>query len=141
MEILLSYMELIFRMSGLELQRNIFLKGWGGVRVYPCSIIDGVEDETGSFDVVFSMHCLEQIPYKSEIALKEMYRLTKKFLIIIEPIFELGNLVQRLYLLNSDHNRILLRNIRHLGYKITRLEALNIQSNPVNQSSIIVIEK
>lgn len=125
----------------LNVARNYFTEALEGIKLYPCSITQTTPWRDSFFDVVFTMHCLEQIPYKSEIALREMYRLANKVLVMIEPVFELGNPAQRLYLINADRNRILLRTLRHLGYQITRLEPLNIQSNPVNQSSIIVVKK
>lgn len=90
------------------------------------------------FDVVFSMHCLEQISYSGEYALKEMYRLAIKKIIMIEPVFELGSPLQRLYLYNADHNRILFKTLKDLKYNISRIEPLRIQPTP-NQSSIIVV--
>lgn len=125
----------------LNIARNYFTEALDGIKLYPCSITQTTPWRDSFFDVVFTMHCLEQIPYKSEIALREMYRLANKVLVIIEPVFELGNPAQRLYLINADHNRILLKTLRHLDYQITRLEPLNIQMNPVNPSSIIVVKK
>ena len=50
-------------------------------------------------------------------------------LLMIEPVFENGTFLQKIYLIDSDHNRILLKNI------------LELQSNPWNQSTFLKIEK
>ena len=125
----------------LRVSKQYFGNALDEVQLRNAPITEPLDWSDGFFDVVFSMHCLEQIPYQTQSALREIYRLTKRRMVMIEPIFELGNHVQRLYLLNSDHNRILLKSIKQLGYQIWRLESLDIQSNPLNQSSIVVIDK
>lgn len=125
----------------LQVARDFFKEDLAGVQLHEASITQKTDWEDGYFDVVFSMHCLEQIAHETKAAVKEMYRLASRKLVMIEPVFELGNPTQKLYLYHSDHCRILLKTIQALDYGITRLEALNIQSNPVNQSSIVVIEK
>ncbi len=125
----------------LEVARKFFGEGLNGINLYEAPITQKTNWDDGYFDVVFSMHCLEQIAYETRAAGKEMYRLADRKLVMIEPVFELGNAAQKLYLYHSDHCRILLKTIHALDYKIARLEPLNIQSNPVNQSSIVVIEK
>lgn len=105
------------------------------------NIVNGYEAPDNYFHIVFSMHCLEQIPYDCRSAVQEMYRLAADTVIMIEPVFELGNMTQKLYITNSDHNRMLLKTVKDLGLQIDRLEVLDIQSNPSNQSSIIVIHK
>jgi ubiquinone/menaquinone biosynthesis C-methylase UbiE len=125
----------------LEVARKFFKEDLAGVNLFEAARTQKTNWDNGYFAVVFSMHCLEQIAHETMAAVKEMYRLADRKLVMIEPVFELGNPAQKLYLYNSDHCRILLKTIHALGYKIARLEPLNIQSNPVNQSSIVVIEK
>ena len=137
------------QLTGLELssRRVKVAKDYFGERLTGVSFHIGsvtepiVEWKNGGFDLVYSMHCLEQIAYRCEDAVHQMNRLTNQMIVMIEPVFELGNPAQRLNLINSDHNRILLSSIRELGLKVSRLEPLDIQSNPLNQSSIIVIQK
>ncbi len=69
-----------------------------------------------------------------------MHRLARRKVVMIEPVYEFGNRAQRMYLINADHNRILLKSVRELGYEISRLEPLDIQSNPLNQSTLLVLE-
>ncbi|OIQ04890.1 MAG: hypothetical protein COZ53_02310 [Candidatus Altarchaeum sp. CG_4_8_14_3_um_filter_33_2054] len=127
----------------IEVAKRYFSGKLDRIIFYQKSITERCNEQNDDyFDIVFSMHCLEQIPYSCSIALKEMYRIAKKKIILIEPIFENGNPVQKLYLINSDHNRILIKSIRDLGYKIQRNESLDIQSGGgINQSSIITIKK
>lgn len=113
-----------------------------GVKLFQKSITEDTNWKDNNFDLVFSMHTLEQIPHNCSVALKEIYRLAKKKIILIEPVFENGNPAQKLYLINSDINRILLKSIRDLHYKIQKKFSLDIQSSGgFNQSSLIVIKK
>jgi len=105
------------------------------------SITSKTDFSDNEFDIVFSMHCLEQIAYDSKSALIEMYRITKDKLLMIEPVFENGNFLQKLYLIDSDHNRILLKNILELNFPLIENKELIIQSNPWNQSTFLKIEK
>ncbi len=105
------------------------------------SITEKTDFEDNQFDIVFSMHCLEQISYETSNAIREMYRICRHRICMIEPVYENGNFVQRLYLITADHTKILLRTIRNLGLKIVRNEVCDLQTNLYNQSSIIIIEK
>jgi SAM-dependent methyltransferase len=125
----------------LKVSRRYFGERLDGVSLHEGSITARTQWPDGHFDVVFSMHCLEQISHQTHAAVAEMARLAARRVVMIEPVFELANLAQRLYLLNADHVRILLTAIRDLGLTPRRVEPLDIQSNPVNQSSIIVIDK
>lgn len=139
----------LIQLTGLELSprrlqvaKDYFGERLSGVLFHIGSVTEHITEwKDGKFDLVYSMHCLEQIAYRCEDAVHQMSRLTNHMIVMIEPVFELGNPTQRLYLINSDHNRILLPTIKELGLNISRMEPLNIQSNPLNQSSIIVIQK
>lgn len=108
---------------------------------YVASITEKTDFADNQFDIVFSMHCLEQISYETSNAIKEMYRICRHRICMIEPVYENGNFVQRLYIITADHTKILLRTILNLGLKIVRNEACDLQTNLYNQSSIIIIEK
>ena len=105
------------------------------------SITERTNFSDGEFDIVFSMHCLEQIAYDTKNAISEMHRISNKLIVMIEPVFENGNFLQRSYLMLSDHTRILLQTIYSLNLKLTRNEICNMQTNLENQSTLLVISK
>lgn len=135
--------------SGLDISkkriavaRNCYPQELKDVFFEVCDITEGASQiEKNSADLVFSMHCLEQISHDTKSALLEMYKLTNNKLVLIEPVFELGTPAQKMYLTWSDHNRILLKTINKLGFTIKKIDKLIIQENPLNQSTKIVIEK
>ncbi len=123
----------------IEVARNYYAAALRNVDFRVASITEPIPWPDRSFDLVFSMHCLEQIAYHSSQAVEQMYRLAGQKVVMMEPVYEFGNRAQRMYLVNADHNRILLKSIQQLGYDIARLEPLDIQSNPLNQSTLIVL--
>lgn len=91
------------------------------------------------FDIAFTVHCLEQIGKEAKGVLKELERVTKRKLILIEPIYEYGNTVQKLYLLKKDYLRGLLKTLKSLQYKY-QMAKLDTHSNPFNPSGLIIIK-
>ena len=125
----------------LDVAKNYFGEKLAGIELFQQSIVENTGIASSYYDLVFTMHCLEQIPYKIERALSEIYRITNNNLVLIEPVFEFCNPAQKMYLYYSDHNRILLKTIEKLDLPVIYKRSLEIQSNPLNQSSIIVIER
>jgi ubiquinone/menaquinone biosynthesis C-methylase UbiE len=132
----------------LEVAKDYFGEGLTGVTLIAEDITSKELFENQSFDLVFTMHCLEQITYNGKNTIREILRLTKYKAILIEPIFELANSSQKLYLINSDYNRVILKDINHLletssfsNLSITKLSPLEINSNPSNPSAFILIDR
>lgn len=105
------------------------------------SITERTEFTDGEFDIVFSMHCLEQIAYETDRAVQEMGRICRHKLVMIEPVFENGNFLQRVYLMLSDHTRILLGCVQDLGFVIEKNISCPVQTNLENQSTLLVAKK
>lgn len=100
-----------------------------------------VLDKLGRFDLVFSVHCLEQITYGLEAAVRNLDALATQSIVLIEPTWEHSSPVQRLYLLLSDHAKIIIPTIAAARLRIRHCGALAIQSSLKNQSTLIVIDK
>lgn len=96
-----------------------------------------------SFDLVYSCHALEQMESIIEQALSEIIRVTKRRAVLIEPVYELGSTAQRIYLRSHDYTRSILQTLKSASARVTilKLHTLGIQGNPLNQSSLIVLEK
>ena len=70
-----------------------------------------------------------------------MYRIANNKIVMLEPVFENGTFLQKIYLIVSDHTRILLKSIKDLGLPLEKNDILDLQFNPSNQSSILIINK
>ena len=57
------------------------------------------------FDVVFTSHCLEHMPYDYKKAIDEMCRVARKAVILFEPSYELGTFSQKLRMTAKDYVR------------------------------------
>lgn len=115
---------------------------WGaeldGTKLEEMSVFD-IKHSDNSFDIVFSMHVLEQLPYKVGDALDEMLRVAKKRLILIEPTYEFGNATQRLRVTLNDHLRTLLPELNERKVDFLKSYPLETLANSRNPSGVHVI--
>jgi ubiquinone/menaquinone biosynthesis C-methylase UbiE len=95
-----------------------------------------------SFDIVYSCHALEQMESIIDDAVSEIIRVMKHRAIFIEPVWENADIAQKSYLKRYDYVRSLIKTLKKKN-NIDVIEnfRLGIQGSPLNQSSILVIEK
>jgi SAM-dependent methyltransferase len=126
----------------IEVAKKYFGARMAGISTKIESVTDPVPaSELGAYDLVFSMHCLEQIPFAALQAVEGLWKRARTKVVFIEPVWEFARPVQRLKLVRSDYIRTLLPTIKYLGYDIVRAESLGFESSQKNQSSVIVIDK
>lgn len=92
-----------------------------------------------SFDLVFSMHVLEQITYEVGSAIDEMLRVASKRVVFIEPTYEFGNTAQRLKLVLNDQLRTLLPEINKRNLNVVKSYPCKTLANPTNPTGIHVV--
>lgn len=119
---------------------SYFDKELSQAQLRQASITEITSYSDNQFDLVFSIHCIEQISYETKPAICEMFRVTSKKIIMIEPVFENGTFLQKTCLMVSDHTRILLKSIHELHLPLTKSETLSLQSTS-NQSTLLIIDK
>jgi SAM-dependent methyltransferase len=126
----------------LSVARKYFGEQLSDVPVWVESITEPVpEKEIANYDLVYSMHCLEQIPFAAAQAVEGLWRRARSRVVMVEPVWEFARPVQRLKLVRSDYIRTLLPTAKYLGYDILRAEPLGFESSQKNQSSVIVLAK
>ncbi|MDB2532316.1 class I SAM-dependent methyltransferase [Alphaproteobacteria bacterium] len=94
-----------------------------------------------SFDLVYTRHTLEQIPDKYSDALDEIVRVSRRYIVLFEPSFELGSFPQKLKMLNSDYVRGLRKyftNKKDVCLKKAYL--MQNSANPLNHTACYVLE-
>jgi ubiquinone/menaquinone biosynthesis C-methylase UbiE len=95
-----------------------------------------------SVDIVYTSHTIEPNRGKEEEALKELYRITKKYLILLKPAYEFANENAKQRMKNHGFITNLYGTAKKLGYKIIEYRLFNYQWKPeVNPTGLIVIEK
>lgn len=96
--------------------------------------------QDNSFDIVYTVHALEPNTDKAKDIIQELYRITNKYLILIEPCYELGNEATK----NNIDKHKYIKNLKsiteNLGYKIIEYKLFPIGTY-ANQPQLLIIEK
>ncbi len=93
------------------------------------------------FDVVYTAHTIEPNGGSEEAILNELYRITSRFLVLIEPGYEFASEEVKLRMDRLGYCRGLAEKATSLGMRVKKHELLGCDVNPMNPSAIIVIEK
>ena len=98
--------------------------------------------ENNSVDVVYSNHTLEPNGGREKEALQELYRITKNYLVLFEPIYELANDNAKKHMDKHRYVKNLHSYAIELGYKVIEYKLI-FGDNPKshNNTGVIIIEK
>ncbi len=124
----------------LEVSRGFWKDRIAGVDLHVDSATELATIPDRSFDLVFSMHCLEQIPYEVAASVRAMARVSRGRIVFVEPVFEFGNPAQKIYAIVGDQLRTLLPEITRAGLKVAESYPLEVLANPLNKSGVVVVE-
>lgn len=94
-----------------------------------------------SIDIVYTSHSIEPNGGEEEFALKELYRITNKYLILLEPSYELANEQAKIRMKQHGYITNLYSTIKKLDYKIIEYRLLDFSVNPLNPTALIILEK
>lgn len=94
-----------------------------------------------SIDIVYTSHSIEPNGGKEEEALKELYRITNKYLVLLEPSYELGNDEAKARMNEHGYITTLVNTAQKLNYKIIEHRLFDYCANPLNPTGLIIIEK
>jgi SAM-dependent methyltransferase len=95
--------------------------------------------ETGSFDAVYSMYCLEHLPLEFKDAIREMTRVARKCVVLVEPVPEHRGVAQRVYARASEFLRGLPEFLETENFDVESVELLPSAGVPLNMGSLITI--
>lgn len=136
------------RLRGIDISQERLRRGcayWGdrlsGVEMVEDSATTLITQTDASADIVYSLHCLEQIPYAVDDCLKSMARVSRECVVFVEPVWEYANSTQKMYTLFGDQMRTLLPSIPLCGLEVVSQRRAEVIANPLNQSGIIVARK
>jgi ubiquinone/menaquinone biosynthesis C-methylase UbiE len=94
-----------------------------------------------SVDVVFTSHAIEPNGGKEAEALKELYRVASKYLVLLEPSFDFANEEGKKRMLEHGFITGLHQAAVVLGYKIHTYEPFGLSVNELNPTGLLIIEK
>ncbi|MBI4648846.1 MAG: methyltransferase domain-containing protein [Bacteroidia bacterium] len=94
-----------------------------------------------SVDIVYTSHSIEPNGGQEGPVLKELYRITRKYLILLEPAYELANEEAKERIRRYGFVTNLYSTAKELGYKIIEYRLFDVSLNPLNTTGLIIIEK
>lgn len=96
--------------------------------------------EDASVDVVYTSHSIEPNGGREEDAIRELMRVARRAVVLVEPIYELANPDAQARMRHHGYVRGLKETAERLGAKVNAC-LLDYRSDPLNPSGLILIEK
>jgi ubiquinone/menaquinone biosynthesis C-methylase UbiE/uncharacterized protein YbaR (Trm112 family) len=94
-----------------------------------------------SIDIVYTSHSIEPNGGRELDALKEIYRIAKNYVVLLEPCFELANEAAQNRMLSNGYVTNLYDTAKQLGYEILEYRLWDLASNPLNPTGLMIIRK
>lgn len=94
-----------------------------------------------SIDIVYTSHSVEPNGGKEKEALTELYRVTKKYLVLLEPAAEFATEEGKARIKRNGYIQNLAKIIRELKYDLIMHKPFEISINPLNPTGLYIIRK
>ncbi len=94
-----------------------------------------------SVDVVYTSHSIEPNGGNEKPILRELFRVARKFVILLEPGYELASEESRRRMDSHGYCKDLKGIADSLGYEVLRHDFFPVTSNPINPTAITIIKK
>ena len=92
-------------------------------------------------DIVYTSHSMEPNGGREREALIELYRVTKRYLILLEPAHDFASPEGKERMEKHGYVKNILEIAQRLGYKIIEHRLFDYSSNPLNPTGLTIIEK
>ncbi|MBM6997246.1 methyltransferase domain-containing protein [Paenibacillus sp. DXFW5] len=94
-----------------------------------------------SVDLVYTVHAVEPNGGREREALIELYRIAKKYVVLLEPAFEFADEKARQRMLSHGYITNLYNTAIELGYNVIEHRLFERSLNPLNPTGLMIIEK
>lgn len=94
-----------------------------------------------SVDIVYTSHSIEPNGGREKEALQELYRITNKYLILLEPSYTHASDEGKKRMLSHGYITTLPESARELGYEIIEHRLFDTFANPLNPTGLLIIKK
>jgi SAM-dependent methyltransferase len=94
-----------------------------------------------SIDIVYTSHSLEPNGGKEKEALQEIYRVAKKYVVLLEPDYDNATIEGKERMTRHGYVRHLAMHAKELGYDVVENRLFEICINPLNPTGLTVIRK
>ena len=94
-----------------------------------------------SVDIVYSSHSIEPNGGREKEAIKELYRISKKYLVLLEPTNEFASEEGKARMKDHGYIQNLKSIISELNYDLIEYRQFDVSTNPLNPTGLYVIKK
>lgn len=94
-----------------------------------------------SIDIVYTSHSIEPNGGQEEPILRELFRVARRYLILLEPAYELADEKCRQRMDSHGYCRQLKTTAEALGYRVLEHELFPFSANPLNPTAWTLIQK
>lgn len=94
-----------------------------------------------SIDIVYTSHSIEPNGGKEREALLELMRITRRYLILLEPAYEFASAEAKKRMRKHGYIKTLYPTAISLGLNVIEHRLFDVYSNPLNPTGLIVIKK
>ncbi len=94
-----------------------------------------------SVDVVYTAHSLEPNGGKEILALRELYRVARQYVVLLEPAYELATSEGKARMKKNGYIVGLQKAISKLGYEVVEHRLFDYSTNELNPTGLTVIKK
>ena len=93
-----------------------------------------------SFDMVYTVHVIEQVPSLYLKIVKELVRVSSNIIILIEPSYEFGSNSSKKNIFKKGYTQIRDSDFKRLDYKLIYRDIMELRSY-INGSEIVILKK
>lgn len=97
----------------------------------------GVADN--SFELTYTISALEQMHSVLPAALRELHRVTSRYVVFCEPFLDNNDALQRAYLWSGNYFRLPIRALESYGFRV--LDAVPLPAKPTFTDTLVLAEK
>jgi ubiquinone/menaquinone biosynthesis C-methylase UbiE len=111
-----------------------------GIKLFTANLFE-IPLLDNSVDIVYTSHSIEPNGGKEEEAIRELYRIARKYLILLEPSYEFATPEAKKRMQKHGYIKNLSHAAKKLEYKIIEHRLFDYSMNPLNPTGLLVIEK
>ncbi|NJO53468.1 MAG: methyltransferase domain-containing protein [Bacteroidales bacterium] len=124
----------------LHARRFLAKEGLPHVELFAAAL-ERIPLEDDAVDVVVTFHAIEPNHGRESVILEELLRVASRYLVLVEPSWELASAEVRERMERHGYVRGLPEAIARLGYDPIRCEPWGLDGNPSNPAALIVVAK
>ncbi len=103
--------------------------------LFNCPVLDN------SIDIVYTSHSIEPNGGKEKEALVELYRISSKYLVLLEPAYDFASEEGKARMNKNGYITKLYETAKELNFNIIEHRLFNVCSNPLNPTGLTIIKK